>query len=353
MATTLDLLNTTLADLQGPIEHAFEAKSPFHDLLKKRGQVSSERGQLIERVIMGGSPSQGVGIFNGTEIIPGGRTEQTHKIQLQTHRLVARIDIPKKELEENVGKTGVLKLIKTYPEAMVKLIPQDWDRFFLTGVSHGKVFSTDALSGFNTLNGQKVFSKGVVGVTNGLLDFVAEASQTDTVQNLPKSIAYNYVNKFGEISSYGVDGWSTYIKTAREVGQANPSSPDAKPDVAFIDFDSYALIAEDNRDHVRVTTSRTDLDKGGSITELMLGGIRFVAAKNLILSDFTGSAAEGVCYMLSLDGLEWVWFKQPTLEPFTDRIPNQDVVTAKMEMQGQILMTGMRMQGVVVGGART
>lgn len=352
MATTTDLLNTTLADLRGPIQYAFEAKSPFHDLLKKRGQMSSERGQLIERVIMGGSPAQGKGIFNGTEIIPGGRTEQTHKIQLQTHRMVVRIDIPKKELEENSGKTGVLKLIKTYPEAVAKAIPQDWDRYFFTGVSHGKVFDTTAMSGFNTLNGQKVFASGVVGVTNGLLDFVAEGSQTDTVQNLAKSSSYGYANKYGEITSYAADGWKTYTKIAREVGQANPSSPDAKPDVAFVDFDSYALIEEDNRDHVRVATSRTDLDKGGSLTELMLGGIRFIAAKNLILTDFTGDAADGVCYMLSLDGFEWVWFKQPTMSDFEDRIPNQDVVTAKMEMQGQILMPGMRMQGVIAGGAR-
>ena len=352
MALTTDLINTTLADLKSPLEHTFEAKSTIHSLLEKRGKTSSDRGQLIERTIMGGSPAQGKGIFLGSETIPGGRTEQTKKIQLQTHRAVIRIDIPKRELRENEGKTGVMKLIEAYPEAVMKLLPQDFDRFWFSGVSHGYVLPTAEMTGWNTLNGQKTFASGIIGVTNGLIDFVAPGSQTDTVQNLAKSSTYNYVNQFGTISSYAVDGRRTYRRVARDVGQYNPASPDAKPDVAFIDFDSYALLEEDNQDHVRLVSMRDDLEKGGSITEMLHGDIRYVAAKNLLRTDFTGAAADGICYMLTLDGIEVVWYQKPELSGFEDRIPNQDVVTAKMEMQFALLMKGMRMQGAVVGGAR-
>ena len=353
MAITTDLLNTTLADLKGPLEHTFEAKSPMHDLLQKRGKVSSERGQLIERTIMGGSVAQGVGIFTGTELIPGGRTEQTKKIQLQTGRAVVRIDIPKRELRENEGKLGAMKLITEYPASVMKTLPQDFDRFFLTGVSHGNVLPTAQMQGWNTLNGQKTFASGIIGVTVGLIDLDnAPTAQTATVQNLAKSSSYNYVNQRGEVSSFAVDGKRTYRRVAREVGQYNPTSADAKPDVCFIDFDSYALLEEDNETHVRIATSRTDFETGGSITEMLMGGIRYVASKNLILTDFTGDAAQGVCYMLTLDGFEVVWFQKPELSDFEDRIPNQDVVTAKMEMQFALLVRGMRMQGVVVGGAR-
>ncbi len=353
MPITTDLLNTTLADLKGPLEHTFEAKSPLHDLLQKRGKVSTERGQIIERTIMGGSVAQGKGIVLGTETIPGGRTEQTKKIQLQTGRAVVRIDIPKRELRENEGKTGVMKLITAYPESVMKLLPQDFDRFFFSGVSHGYVLPTAEMQSWNTLNGQKTFATGIIGVTNGLIDVDnAPSAQTATVQNLAKSSTYNYVNQRGEISSYALDGKRTYRRVAREVGQYNPTSADAKPDIAFIDFDSYALIEEDNESHVRIMDMRTDFEKGGSNTELMVSGIRYVASKNLIRSDFTGDAADGICYMLTLDGLEVVWFQKPELSDFDDRIPNQDVVTAKMEMQFALLMRGMRMQGCVVGGAR-
>jgi hypothetical protein len=86
--------------------------------------------------------------------------------------------------------------------------------------------------------------------------------------------------------------------------------------------------------------------------ELMMGAARFIAAKNLILTDFIGSAASGIAYYLSLPGIEWVWFQKPTMSSFDDRVPNQDVITAKYEMMGAPVITGMRMQGVVVGGAR-
>lgn len=353
MPITTDLLNTTLADLKGPLEHTLEAKAPLHDLLQKRGNVSSEKGQIIERVIMGGSVAQGKGIVLGTETIPGGRTEQTKKIQLQTGRAVVRIDIPKRELLENSGKSGVIKLISAYPESVAKLLPQDMDRFFFSGVSHGYVLPTAEMQGWNHLNGQRTSATGIIGVTTGLIDVDnAPSAQTATVQNLAKSASYNYVNQRGEVSSYALDGKRTYRRVAREVGQYNPTSADAKPDVAFIDFDSYALIEEDNESHVRIMDMRTDFEKSGSNTELMVSGIRYVASKNLIRTDFTGDAADGICYMLTLDGIEIVWFQKPQLSNFEDRIPNQDVVTAKMEMQFAILMKGMRMQGCVVGGAR-
>jgi hypothetical protein len=347
-----DLVNTTLADLKGPIEHAFEQKSPMYDLLQKKGRVSTERGTLIERAIMGGSPAQGTGIFGGGETLNMGRTEQTKKIQLQTHRVVVPINIPKLDMLQNDGKLGAIKLVETYTQSVTKLLPVDFDRFFFTGVSHGYVLPTTAMVGWNTLNGQKTFASGKVGVTQGLIEFAAPTSQNDTTQNLAKSPSYNYVNQFGEITSYALDGEDVYDDVYREVAQFNPTDMNAGPDVIFADFDSFAKYYKSQRNQVRIVHVQDNMDKSGNKMELMMGAARFIAAKNLILTDFIGSAASGIAYYLSLPGIEWVWFQKPTMSSFDDRVPNQDVITAKYEMMGAPVITGMRMQGVVVGGAR-
>ncbi len=352
MAVDVGLLNTTLADLKGPIEHAFAQKTPLFDLLQKRSRISSEKGTLIERVIMGGSTTQGKGIFGGGETLAMGYTEQTKKIQLQTHRVVIPINITKLNMMQNDGKLGAIKLVDIATEAVTKLLPVDFDRFFFSGVSHGFVLATAEMQGWNTLNGQKTFATGKVGVTQGLIEFVAPTSQNDTTQNLLKSSSYNYVNQFGEISSFALDGIDTYNTVYREVAQFNPTDMNAGPDVIFADFDSFAKYEKDQRSQVRIVHTQDNRDKSGNLMELTLGGSRFIAAKNLILTDFTGAAASGIAYMLSLPGIEWVWFQKPTMSSFDDRIPNQDIVTAKYEMMGCPVVTGMRMQGVVVGGAR-
>ena len=348
MAVTTDIVNTVLADLKGPVEHTLAQKSIAHKMLVARGKVSSERGSLIERVIMGGSPSQGTGIYGTGETLNLTRTEQTKKIQLQTHRVVIPISIPKKDMVENDGKLGAIKLIKEYVGAVEALLPVDVDRHLLGGVSAGNVMSSDGLQGWNTLNGQKTFAKGVVGVTNGLIDFVAGASQTDTVQNLAKSSSYNYVNQFDEINSYSLDGDKTYRSILREIGRWDVGGKTA----VLMDYDSFALVEQDNRDHVRIVRLQDKTDNGSDGFELPFANTTLYATPGLVLTDFTGSAAEGVAYFLNLDGIEWVWYQKPTMSDFEDRVANADAIVAKMEMQGQIVMRNMRAQGAVVGGAR-
>lgn len=348
MAVTTDILNTVLADLKGPVEHSLAQKSVAHKLLVSRGKVSTERGSLIERVIMGGSPAQGTGIYGSGETLNLTRTEQTHKIQLQTHRVVVPISIPKKDMIENEGKLGAIKLVKEYVGAVEALLPVDVDRHLLGGVSYSHVLASNEMQGWNTLNGQKVFSKGVVGVTNGLIDFVAGASQTDTVQNLAKSSSYNYVNQFDEVTSYAIDGDKTYRAILREIGRWDVGGKTA----CLMDFDSFALVEQDNRDHVRIVRLQDKTDNGSDGYELPFANTTIYATPGIVLTDFTGSAAEGLAYFLNLDGIEWVWYQKPTMLDFEDRIANQDAVVAKLEMQGQIVMRNMRAQGAVVGGAR-
>ncbi len=343
-------MNTTLADLKGPIDYTFQTKTPLIEMLDKRGRVSTERGTLIERVIMGGSPAQGTGIFGGGETLNMQRTEQTHKIQLQTHRIVIPINIPKKAMKENDGKLGAIKLIETYPVAVSKALPVDKDRFFFSGVSNGITLPTSEMEGWNTLNAQKTFARGVIGVTNGLIPFAAPAAQSGTTQNLARSSAYGYVSQYGAMTSFANDGEKVYRRVRRECGQYNPTDVNAGPDVMFMDFDSFALFEDARSDKNRTVVIQDKIDNANT-DELWIGNMRCRAAKNIILSDFTGAAASGVCYLLTLNGFEYVMFQKGEMSDFDDRVANQDCVTAKYEEQGALLVQGLRMQGAVTGGA--
>ena len=350
MATNLDVLNNTLQDFKGPIEQAFAQKTPMSSWLEKKGRVSTEKGKWIERNIMGGSPAQGTKVITGGEKLKRGRAEKTKKIRVQCGRGVVVIDIPKIDLKQNEGKLGVIKLLELYPATVQTLIPVDFDRFWFSGVSAGFVFQTDEMTCWNTLNGQKTFTDDVIGVTNGLLDFADPSAQSDTVQDLAKSSSYNYVNQHQEITSFALDGMDGYETLFRNCAQYIPS-PDGVPDVCFVDFDSYSRIMREQRSHVHLTVAGDESEKK-KLLQTEIAGVTIQAAKNIILTDFTGSAASGVGYCFSMEGVEQVWYQKPEMSDFSDVDKNQDAVTATMEMMFAMLITNMRCQGTIVGGAR-
>lgn len=352
MAVSLDVLNSTLQDLKGPLLMSFNEKTPLFRWLEKTGRTSSEKGTWIQRMLMGGSPSQMIGLYNGGETFDTTRTEQVKIIKVGTHRFGGAIAIPGLDLETNNGSLGAIKLIKEYPASVIAAMAIDMDRFFLTGVSNGKVLSTSEMQGWNTLNGEKVFSKGVTGVTNGLIDFVAPASQSETVQDLQKSTSYNYVNQYGQIvGGYAANGRRTIMKTYRQCARFNMAGPDVGPDMMFADDDTYANIEAELATRVRTEIVQKDADeKLGSLTLPYLGGT-LVAAQNLVLSDFTGDAVNGLIYLLTSSGFEKIDYKKFDISNFEDRIANQDNVVAKALGQFALVAPNLAVQGAVTGGA--
>lgn len=352
MAVSLDVLNSTLQDLKGPLLMSFNEKTPLFRWLEKTGRTSSEKGTWIQRMLMGGSPSQMIGLYNGGETFDTTRTEQVKIIKVGTHRFGGAIAIPGLDLETNNGSLGAIKLIKEYPASVIAAMAIDMDRFFLTGVSNGKVLSTSEMQGWNTLNGEKVFSKGITGVTNGLIDFAAPALQTDEVQSLQKSSAYNYVNQYGQIvGGYAANGRRTIMKTYRQCARFNMAGPDVGPDMMFADDDTYANIEAELATRVRTEIVQKDADeKLASLTLPYLGGT-LVAAQNLVLTDFTGDAVNGLIYLLTSSGFEKIDYKKFDISSFEDRIANQDNVVAKALGQFAFVAPNLAVQGAVTGGA--
>ena len=69
-------------------------------------------------------------------------------------------------------------------------------------------------------------------------------------------------------------------------------------------------------------------------------------------STFSGTPAQfGVTYILNTDYLEMPLMEAPSITPFTERVGDQDVVTAIFSMQGNLICTKTPAQGCVSGGA--
>ena len=348
MAISTEILNTTFADLRGPLINSFIRSNELLDALMTKARMPSEGGSLIERSFAGGAPARGVGVFVGDELLNMTRRQQTKRFQVEPHRIVAAINIPKKELLFNSGKLAVIRLIEEYPQTTLEGAKADLNSFFLTGASRGLVFQTADLAGFLSLNGQFAAGSGT-GVTNGLLDFQITTAQADTVQNVAKSTSYSHFNQFGTVTSWATDGLPTLRKTYRQCAHY-AGGMGKGPDLVVMDDDTYTNFEDSRLSLVRVALVEDKTEKTNMLG-LELGVAKVYSSIDLNRAAFTGTAANGVTYILNTDYIEMPLMEAPSITPFSERVGDQDVVTAIFSMQGNIICTKTPAQGCVSGGA--
>ena len=348
MAITTEVLNTTFADLRGPLVNSFLRSNELFDSLMSKAKMPMEGGSYIERTFAGGAPARGVGIYVGDELLNMTRRQQINRYQVEPHRLVVAINIPKKELMFNSGKLAVIRLIEEYPQTTMEGAKADINKFLLTGTSRGLVFQTSELLGLLTLNGQHTTGIGT-GVTDGLLDFVAFASQTGTVQNVARSSTTFNANQYGAITNWAADGLTTLRKTYRKCAHY-AGGPAKGPDLVMMDDDTYTNFEESRLNLVRVKLVE-DKTERGNMLGLDLGLAKVYSSIDLDRGDFTGAAANGVTYMLNTDFIEFPMAEAPKISDFKERVGDQDVVTALFSMQGNMICTKLPAQGCVSGGA--
>jgi hypothetical protein len=350
MAISTEILNTTFADLRGPLINSFIRSNELLDALMTKARMPSEGGSLIERSFAGGAPARGVGVFVGDELLNMTRRQQTKRFQVEPHRIVAAINIPKKELLFNSGKLAVIRLIEEYPQTTLEGAKSDLNAYLLTGASRGLVFQTADLAGFLSMNGQ--FSSGSgTGVTNGLLDFQITTAQTDTVQNVAKSTSYSHFNQYGAITSWATDGLPTLRKTYRQCAHY-AGGMGKGPDLVVMDDDTYTNFEDSRLSLVRVALVEDKTEKTNMLgLELGVAKVYSSIDLNRLSPSFTGVAQNGVTYILNTDFIEMPLMEAPSITPFSERVGDQDVVTAIFSMQGNIICTKTPAQGCVSGGA--
>jgi len=359
MSISTEVLNTTFADLRGPLVNSFVRSNELFDALNDKARMPMEGGSYIERSFSGGAPARGVGVYVGDELLNMTRRQQVKKFQVEPHRLVVAINIPKKELLFNSGKLAVIRLIEEYPQMVMEGVKADLNKYLLTGVSRGIVFQTAELKGLMTLNGEK--SDGIgSGVTHGLIDMDTVANQTteaQSVQGVTKSSSYFHYNQYNAASTWSDDGMKVLRKTYRECAHY-AGGPGKGPDLVMMDDATYGRFEDARRTNVRIDVIQDPEDKKGSNTlGLELGLGKVYSSLDLDVTQFSSGsggthtshkADNGIAYFLNTDYLEFPMHEAPQISEFKERVGDQDVVTALFSMQGNLICTKLVAQGVCV-----
>ena len=76
MSISTEVLNTTFADLRGPLVNSFVRSNELFDALDAKARMPMESGSYIERTFTGGAPARGVGVFVGDELLKMTRRQQ-------------------------------------------------------------------------------------------------------------------------------------------------------------------------------------------------------------------------------------------------------------------------------------
>jgi hypothetical protein len=351
MAVSLDVLNATQSELYDPDIRGFVQDLYLYPELEKRGKVNTERGPSIQWPIPYGASAEAIGIDNGDETAPTDRATRTNQYEIAPHRLFAVITIPGLDVDTNDGKRGALKLYDMYPKAFLEGFPLALERYIHTGISgNTDLVKTAALQGFGTLNG--LFSSGTkTGTTNGFLDFAAKGAQTDTVLDVAKSEAQYHYNQYQESNNAA----ELLAKLSLGIRQANHFGKKKKGvQLLELDPDSFAKYIEVRRDYLRLQVVNGKMDDGVDNEGGMLLGAKVVENQHIVLTDFTGDAAEGVGYGLNFDFLKWSWWRKPQMSKFREKaIANQDVFVADFLCMFAWYFEKLTAQVAFAGTART
>lgn len=350
MSISTEVLNTTFADLRGPLVNSFVRSNELYEALNSKARMPMEGGSFIERTFTGSAPARGVGVYVGDELLNMTRRQNIKKFQVEPHRLVVAINIPKKELQMNSGKLAVVRLIEEYPQSVMEGAKADLNSYLLTGVSRGIVFQTAELKGLLSLSGD--VSDGIgTGVTNGLIDFVtpaAQATAAQEVQGVAKATSYFHYNNYDTIGTFSSEGISKLRKMYRTC--AHYAGSGKGPDLVIMDDGTYTNFEKDRRDLVRIKVVEDKTEKSNTL-ELGIGVAKVYSSIDLEPSNFSTTAAtEGVAYYLNTDYLEMPMSEAPNISEFKERVGDQDVVTALFSMQANLICTKLVAQGVVTSG---
>lgn len=350
MPVSNEVLNTTFGQWADRSIMSFQTATPFWQKLQEKAQVTKNlSGTYIERPFSGGPPGTAIALPGGSETFSTTRLSNTKKLQLETGRFGGAISIPGKDIDMNDGPEGALNLVKRYPMAYLQAVAQDIESRFLVGSpqANHSVFSATDLLYWVTLNGNLSTGLGT-GNANGILDYIAPASQTDSVFGLAKDDAYEHVNQYADATNWATNGM---LKLRSVYRQCAARGNGQGPDLIYPDFDTFDKIDEFKLAQVRVKTTE---EKTETTNLLFLElGPRAQVAYSLYLdrahANFGGNASDGIVYLLDTDYWELLWRRMPAVGKFEDKTADQDVMIAKFLMDGNAICNKLAAQGVVTG----
>lgn len=328
------------------------------DILRRGNMVLHSGSSPFEEAHL---PSAGItaqAIYSGTESIAMTSTNGLVQTKVTPHMFAANVVLSERELlsvQERTASGGgdvfigsASNLIKLKTDAAVHGLVEDLVNWFLVGANVAtdhpfKAGTTATYADILTLNG--AYSGGsLTGNTNGLLDFVAPASQTDRVKDLVKSVSNHHYNQFKAATNWDTDGMSAIRQIRARCATHNRAlvSPGSFPDVGIADPITFANILDSSKANVRVA----DANDNGEVTNeglitTDLGGLK-VHYSSMLGSTALDAAtsASGLIYLLNTNYLHWITTLKedaipgaesssadPILKMFNVRKPTDSVAT--------------------------
>lgn len=263
MPVPVDALNVATIHLLPKLEDLF---FDDHIFLRKiiEGGVDKRRsgGEYAAFDVVTDGPGSIAKLITGSEAYGYGRRNITKqgRVYIPTH--IYAYAVEGEALRHAHGETGIANLLELYPEKANLDFRQKCVGQVMTGNG-----AADNIDGLATLNGDTTYNPDGTAL-NGLFDFAAKASQTDTVESLAKEGAAGGVtgwyNQYGEITSFATNG----KRIMRDVYNACRvrSAGYGPATLGFTDSTSFNNYYESLDDQVRYAT-KTKGEEGSDIDE--------------------------------------------------------------------------------------
>lgn len=364
--TYLDLANAQLnEDLRSNLAATFYVRTAFTDMLRKGGQIKPWPGTpLVTDTLITGVPGSVQPVVTGDETWTPTLTQITKKVSIEQAELVGYLPMPIRLIRENKNsKLQLVNLMQSYPDALMLGLTKTMNQWLLTATipsssTDGAVVSSTAdMARIATLNGLWASGLGT-GVTNGILDFAAPASQTDTVFNLAKSSTYGHINQYAAITAMATDGELKLRQLVRKTRNADPagvsssSSKSGGANLLIMDPDSYDKFYAGRDEKVLISTA--DADIGNSYMEKVTidnAKITYDQCMDRTASIFSGTdAANGFGYALNMD--YWILFEHEAMNIGAfEKVQMREFLVARIGWCGQLFCKRLNTQGAFTGGA--
>ncbi len=382
MPQYVDVLNSALTDLADDYtELYFKSQPLFAKFLgSPEGEGSAGglkkyklAGNYREFIVVKNGPGTAFNAVTGDEVLPGIRRSVSEKGSEFTARTVYYFNVPIWDLQESGHSGDYGKILNAYPKLALAELKAMVSRQMLSGKSSAGTESAvlGSVGGICTLNGDQTYTPGTgSGSRQGLISFVAPASQTTTVHGLVKQGGasgipgwYNQYTHTNAFSQDGIKKWRDMVTLCNDQGLTLDGSG---VDMVIADPATFSNLLDYHEGFVVMNDGMkaSPTTKYMNRPTFMVDGVEWVRDSDIDIADttaFTTAAARlGVAYTLSTSFFEFFYHGQAADKAgsgFFDMgegIPLQDMLHYQWRILSNFNFNcrSLRNQGVMTGGSQ-
>ena len=352
MATSLDVINTTLSLIHDETSMLLQRATPFLGQVKDQGKVYKFNGGYNINVPVEVQTPGVITSLDGTgyEQLDMTARDSTQRATYTWSRLALPISLSGRDKAENMGDAAIVNLADVrYKSALASMMRAINKQVVVGGVA--------GLSNLGTFNGL-----ATTGVSTGFFENIAAgvappAGQSNTVGGLSKATYYNvpgWQNQFATAGgTFGADTSGAGFDALRSVRTAAALNRNGLSEKLFhltlASQNAYNFYEQALVNQVRFM-SQKELDSG-TPSLVWNDSLMFADPDMTVYNDALGAGANVSkisFYCLNLDDITLGIHDEGdfVLTPFIE-IPNQDVAVAKLIFQGGLVAKRLGGSGII------